>query len=354
MTLAFIALFAPQEDNTAGVHWVGQLLHAIAGLHHTDDLLLFTNDECLASISIKGLQVVPVKRPRFFWNRISQQRQWRRMLQDAKAASVVSFGLQSFVDTGSATHLFITDNDFRSKRVWRHKKYYPKCQSLLAANEAAKQKMLPLSGTAAREIEVLYGGPPFSNLVEVDTTLVKDRFTGGAEYFFYHGCLADHAPIISLLKAFSRFKRRQKSGWKLVLAKAGTTAPPALQEVLQTYKYRADVILLANPGAELVQSLYAAAYCFVYPAAPDYYGFDLLQAISRKLPIIATDACREWTQQAALYFERGDEEKLAAHLMEIYKDEGLHRRLASAAAEHAADFSWTITAHRLLEWLGNR
>ena len=46
----------------------------------------------------------------------------------------------------------------------------------------------------------------------------KDSFTEGREYFLYVGSVHPRKNLINLLKAFSGFKKRQKTNMQLVIA----------------------------------------------------------------------------------------------------------------------------------------
>jgi glycosyltransferase involved in cell wall biosynthesis len=247
-------------------------------------------------------------------------------------------GLNSAFATPLPSYLILQVSDFGRRRQLSQKLSKTAFKKVFVASHAALNKIALPAESKAQNITVLHGAPPEQNLEVQDTQLVKDRFTDGAEYFLCHASFNDIDAVILLLKAFSRFKRRQKSSWKLVLAPEESAG--RVEALLATYKYRHDVVMVHNPAPEVVQALYAGAYCFVQPAAPAYFGAALLRALSWSLPIIATGASREWAGGAALYFEAGDDENLAEHLMALYKDEALRQKLVQAAAQQAAGCSW--------------
>jgi glycosyltransferase involved in cell wall biosynthesis len=338
MKLAVFALFAGGENNRESKNWIQQLTLALAEMGHFEQVILYTDEEELAALRARNLRTEWTKPARFFWNRWQQHRLWRSQMQEQNITSVLFLGFNSAFRILLPSYLILHAPDFGRRRQLSQKLSGAAFKKVYVASQAALNKIALTAGNKAQNITVLHGAPPEQNLEVQDAQLVKDRFTDGAEYFLYHGAFNDIDAAILLLKAFSRFKRRQKSSWKLVLAPE--ESPGKLEELLATYKYRHDVVMVHSPGPEVVQALYAGAYCFVQPAAPTYFGTALLRALSWGLPIIATGASREWAGSAALYFDDDNEESLAEHLMALYKDEALRQKLVQAATKQAAEFSW--------------
>lgn len=318
---------------------MAQLVAALSKEASINKLVLFTYDSRMTATRLNQVEVIVLERPKFFWSRFRQQQSLRSKVAAIGAERVVFFGLSAYVSGFSNALVLLTAGDFQEKRVLQLKKKAFAEVPVFVANERARENILRLTNNR-QQAKVVYGSLPERSVVELDLQLVKDRFTEGAEYFLCQSNLAQTAEIIHLLKAFSRFKRRQKSGWKLVLVSEAGGVPKNLEELLSTYKYREDVVLVPAASAEVIQSLYAAAWCFVFPGTPSYLAEPLMRAHMWQLPVIATQSCRERAGAAGLYFEAGDEVALADHLMHIYKDEDLHRRLREAALQEHAKFGW--------------
>lgn len=339
MTVALFALLEPEVPGAGAEDWLAQLVAALSKEAAINKLVLFTYESCWTASRLNQLEVIVLERPKFFWSRFRLQQSLRSQVAGIGADRVICYGLSAYVPGFSNALILLTAGDFQEKRVLQLKKKAFAEVPVFVANERARENILRLTNNR-QQVNVVYGSLPECSVVELDTQLVKDRFTDGAEYFLCQANLAQTAEIINLLKAFSRFKRRQKSGWKLVLVPETGGVPKDLEELLATYKYREDVVLVPTPSAEVVQSLYAAAWCFVYPGTPGYWAKPLVHALAWQLPLIGTDACRERVGAAGLYFEAGDEVALADHLMHIYKDEDLHRRLRDATLQEQAKFGW--------------
>ena len=151
---------------------------------------------------------------------------------------------------------------------------------------------------------------------------VKERVTGGKEYFVSDITGAGMTEVVRLLKAFSLFKKRQLSNMMLILMGKGHSG---VVEKLDSYKYRQDVIL--RPEVRM-EEVIGGAYALVRVARRDSLGLDVLNAWKAHVPVIG-----EETGVPA-----GDPAPLADGLKSLYKDEAFRRGLIEKGVLRSADF----------------
>ncbi|RYZ23715.1 MAG: glycosyltransferase family 1 protein [Chitinophagaceae bacterium] len=180
-----------------------------------------------------------------------------------------------------------------------------------------------------------------------ERTAVKEQYTGGQEYFIYAGALQPRKNLVNLLKAFSIFKKRQKSSWKLVLAGRLAWKNDEFLKLLETYKYRADVVLTGYIEESELKRLVASAYALVYPSFFEGFGVPVLEAMKSGIPALTSEntSMAEICGEAALYFDPKEPASIAGELMHIYKDEDGRKRLIEKGFAQAAQFSWDRTAN---------
>ncbi len=169
---------------------------------------------------------------------------------------------------------------------------------------------------------------------------IKESYTQGKSYFVYTGGAAYLNNIIYLLKAFSLFKKRQRSEWKLVLAGDGIDREQRLPALLQNYKYKEDIVLGIGQEEKVQLEWVAAAYALLVPFAWEGNGAYVPEAIAWGVPIVAKggDALSDLLGDAALYAPGEEPSVLAEQIMLLYKDENLHKRLAEKTLFHRAHF----------------
>jgi hypothetical protein len=103
------------------------------------------------------------------------------------------------------------------------------------------------------------------------------------------------------LKAFSVFKRGQRSQMQLVMA-PWTEPGESWQSSLETYKYRADVRVVRGREADW-RELLRSAYAGLYLPHADELGWVPGIAVELEVPLISTwrSTGREWASDAALW-----------------------------------------------------
>jgi glycosyltransferase involved in cell wall biosynthesis len=176
---------------------------------------------------------------------------------------------------------------------------------------------------------------------------VKEQYTGGQEYFLYAGALQPRKNLINLLKAFSLFKKRQKSDWKLVLAGRLAWKNDEFLHLLESYKYKSDVLLTGYLPDEELQRLMAAAHALVYPSLFEGFGVPVLEAMHCGVPVLTSEnsaMAEVCGPDGALYFNPKDPASIAGEMMHIYKDEDGRKILIEKGLQRAKDFSWDKTA----------
>jgi glycosyltransferase involved in cell wall biosynthesis len=180
---------------------------------------------------------------------------------------------------------------------------------------------------------------------------IRDNYTQGLEYFLYSGAIHPQQNLITLLKAFSFFKKRQKSNMQLIIASANAAADDALIKSLSTFKYRHEVKILENTPPDLLAQITASAYAMVYPSQYDCFGVSPARAMQCDVPVIIsnTTALIETCGDAALYINPDDFNDIAEKMMLLFKDEDLRNQLIIKGRQQAGLFSWDKTAAAVWE-----
>lgn len=190
--------------------------------------------------------------------------------------------------------------------------------------------------SAAEKLRVL---PPFVNERYAPSDFfnnekTKEKYTDGKEYFLYQGAIAGNEnALVTLLKAFSFLKKRQKTNMQLLLLAVGEAGVAGFAEKLRSYKYRNDVQLLDELDEKKAANIVAGAYAFVYPLPAIADTTFILRALQSGVPIITTNCplTKEIAGDAGLYIDPSDFMDIANNLMLIFKDEAARARLEQQA-----------------------
>ena len=110
-----------------------------------------------------------------------------------------------------------------------------KAAHIITVSDYSKQDILRHYPEASGKISVIYNtaDPDFKPLEWEEKEKVKEEWTNGHDFFLYAGAIHPRKNLLNLLKGFSWFKHRHKSGMKLVLAGRIAWGMEDFQELLR-------------------------------------------------------------------------------------------------------------------------
>jgi glycosyltransferase involved in cell wall biosynthesis len=225
------------------------------------------------------------------------------------------------------------------------KKFVHKATRIVTVSSYLQNQTISLFNASKEKIVVVHGSGR-NNRRLMSHNEIRDQYTSGRNYFLFAGEIDERKNIVSLLKAFSVFKKRQKSDWKIVFA--GKVAPQFkdFSKLIASYKYRDDVIILSGANIEEVNKLTAGAYAFVYPASAEGWSTAVYGAVQNRVPVITSQdsAMAEITGDSALLVDPARHLDIAEKMMTLYKDEGFRTRLIEKSDDISAAFTWDKSA----------
>jgi glycosyltransferase involved in cell wall biosynthesis len=227
-------------------------------------------------------------------------------------------------------------------------KFLKKASSIVTVSQFSKEDIVKQYRTDASRIDVVYNGVKeiFRPLSFDEKTAVKEKYTEGKEFFIYTGAIQPRKNLINLLKAFSIFKKRLQSNMKLVITGRLAWKNEEFLKLIDTYKYKSDVVLTGYLPEEELALVMASAYALVYPSLFEGFGVPVAEAMKCKVPVLTSEktSMEEIAGDAALYFNPLDHADIADKMMLIYKDETLRNRLIENGKATAEKYSWENSA----------
>lgn len=221
-------------------------------------------------------------------------------------------------------------------------RFFNKAATIIATSQFCADAIATNFAAEAVKVQRVYPGlpPVFCPAGYEQQTATREQYTDGRAYFLYAGTLLPQNNLMNLLKAFSQFKKMQKSNMQLILAGYNLWPKDELQQSLESYKYRRDVVLTGYlPMAEMARVM-AAAYALVYPAELPGFAHAPLEAMQCGVPAIVTStgALPEICGTAAFYAADGSVHELATQMMLVFKNENLRSEKIVAGLEQVKIF----------------
>jgi len=360
MIIAVNTVFFPGANSSKENEWTVQYFSRLA-LQQPDHHFIFISNDKLSRIPAEPVNTSLVITGRPFKSVLGLNFWYNyrlpALLKKIKACVLVNAGGMACTRT-EVPQLLMLDNisylEQPSNRLTKAGRYFKKklpvflnrSKTILLSSAYAKAIVARNFPQANDQLKILAPGigEDFQPIDWEEKESWKEQLAGGKEYFLFAGEV-NAADLINLLKAFSLFKKRQKSNMQLLLlTSAGQHA--AFREAFKTYKYREEVLLMSGTGNATFQHLVASAYAIVCPA--NGAGFDPLplQAMRCATPVIAfnNDALTDLLGDAALFVNPADTQQTANALMLLFKDETERNSLISKGTTLAGTFSWDKSA----------
>ncbi|MGI8952594.1 MAG: glycosyltransferase [Chitinophagaceae bacterium] len=221
--------------------------------------------------------------------------------------------------------------------------YCVKKANVIIANSIFTKEFLIKNYKASEEkIKIIYpsANPFFQSEQFQNIEKIKEKFAAGENFFLttYKNSTDD---LLVILKAFSAFKKWQKSSMKLVVFIVSDIYKKELAEKLKTYKYRNDVQLIEGFSTTIFIEILSAAYAFINIINNNNLQI-IPEAMQRKVPVIAysTPILDEICGDNILYFKAHDPKIISDEMLRIYKDENLKSFLTKNAFLQSNKFSY--------------
>lgn len=230
-------------------------------------------------------------------------------------------------------------------------KFIKKAHKIVTVSEFSKNDIIKNYKTPENKIDVIYSGIrsefKVANLAEREK--VKKIYSNGEEYFLFVGGVHPRKNLMSLLKAFSIFKKWTKSNLKLLVIGRMAWQYSEIEEKINSYKYKNDVSLMGYADDLKLARIMSAAYALVHPSYFEGFGSPIVEAFTCQVPVLTsnTSSMAEVASNAALFFNPNNIDEIAQQMILIYKDEILRKKMIELGTERVKDFSWDKTANKL-------
>jgi len=218
---------------------------------------------------------------------------------------------------------------------------------IIAISEAAKSDIVQFLGVPSERVDVTYPGPALP-LGELDPASVRASLDLG------------EAPIVLTVSA----KLPHKNLERLFEAFAGVQVEPAPVLVVPGYETFHEPALRERAAAvasgrirftgwledEVLDALFWASTCFVFPSLAEGFGLPVLDALARGVPVATSNASSlpEVGGDAVIYFDPTNTGAMTNAITGLLENEELRERLRAAGPSRAAEFSWSQTAEATL------
>jgi glycosyltransferase involved in cell wall biosynthesis len=171
---------------------------------------------------------------------------------------------------------------------------------------------------------------------------------GGRPFFLYPAITYPHKGHEDLVQAFAAVARARPEAL-LVLTGGPAQREDALRALVSRLALDDRVRRTGRVSEGDLDALYREAVALVLPSRYEGFGMTVLEAMSRRCPVIAADATAlpEVVGEAGLLVDPDDHAHWSAAMVDLLDDPDRRQRLAAAGEARARTFDWARSAELL-------
>lgn len=218
---------------------------------------------------------------------------------------------------------------------------------VVTSSEFSRSEIMRLTGLTAERIRVVRPGVP-----DACSAAAPRRPAGfpNGSFALTVGVNFPYKNLALLAEAWARFAERPPL--RLVAAGREDRRFPRLS-TLAAARGVQDVTVLGSVGPGELEWLYREATLLLFPSRYEGYGFPMVEAFARGVPVLAADipTLRESGHGAAHFLPQDDADTWARAVREMAADPAALGRLREAGLRRAAELTYEATAAGVLEVL---
>jgi glycosyltransferase involved in cell wall biosynthesis len=222
-------------------------------------------------------------------------------------------------------------------------------ERVITVSEAAKGEIRRFLDVPEDRIDVTYEGPAVTAGNAIPEQSVRDQLElDGSPIILTVSAKRPHKNLERLFEAFARV--RSDPPPVLVVPGYATFYEKTLRQHAAAIGPGERIRFAGWLSDELLDGLYRAATCFVFPSLAEGFGLPVLDALVRGTPTACSNASSlpEVAGDAVLYFDPIDVGEMTRAIERLLADAALRERLRRAGPEQARTFTWERTAQATL------
>jgi len=180
---------------------------------------------------------------------------------------------------------------------------------------------------------------------------VRKKYDLPEKFILYMGTLQPRKNIPQLIEAYAATKNKL-GGIKLVICgnRQAYNFDKKIDEAVAKNNLSEEVFFPGYIDEKDKRLVFAAAQAFIFPSLYEGFGIPVLEAMSQKVPVLASDipSLKEIAGQGALYFDTTSVADFSQKLYDICVNNDLRAQLIQSGMARINFFSWKNSAQKML------
>lgn len=201
------------------------------------------------------------------------------------------------------------------------------------------------------KIDVVYDGinQIFEPLSEEEKIKIRNRITGGEDYFLFVGALHPRKNVSGLLNAFDAFKSETKNNIKMVIVGGEMHKTGDIFETYERMKFKEDVVFTGRVATRDLHDIFGAAMALTFVPFFEGFGIPIVEAMTAGIPVICsnTTSIPEVGGDAVIYADPMKTDQITNAMIKLADSKELRKDLVEKGFIQKDKFSWDETARLL-------
>ena len=251
------------------------------------------------------------------------------------------------------------DLPFRNRIYFRtfYPKFAHKATRIVTISEYSKNDIADTYKIPLNKIDNVSCGVKenFYPLIDNSKQITRDRYTKGAEYFFFIGSMHPRKNIVRLLQAFELFKKKSNAPIKLVLAGNIFWGDESVQAIISIMNAKDDIVFTGRISDGELVNLLGSAFALTFVPTFEGFGLPIVEAFQSDVPVIcsSTTSMPEVAGNAALMVDPFSVEDIAEKMTQLWNNQFLRKELIEKGRLQKNLFTWKRTSELLFESIRN-
>lgn len=224
---------------------------------------------------------------------------------------------------------------------------------VLTPSQFTKDEIVRHYGAAASKIAVIPNAVSSEFLTEAqsDVMALRKKYHLPERFILYVGTLQPRKNIPFLIESFGILKKRVPNvSLVLIGNRSGHHFDPAVDHAVSVLGLEKDVFFPGYVDQQDLPGVMQMADVFAFPSLYEGFGIPILEAMSQKVPVAASDipCLREVALDAASYFDPASVASCEENLYTLLTDDRRREDAISRGMSRFSLFSWRRSAEILL------
>ena len=226
-----------------------------------------------------------------------------------------------------------------------------KADFIITVSETVKNELIGEFGLDPDRCVVTTIPPDSSYSVKNNNEIHQKYGIPTKKYIFFIGNLEPRKDLPTLIRAYQKLPEAIKQEYSLVLAGGqGWKTEKSKAAIKQAQEDGDRVIHVGYVDQADASAFYQHASLFVIPSLYEGFGMPVLEALSCKTPVVASDipVFREAGGNAAVYAQSQNSDDFSQKILSTLTDNELRAQLINNSIKHLEAFSWSKNADIIL------